>query len=38
VEPETQKGTHFKMCVRGKCKEQERENILEIRSAVDDAI
>ena len=26
------------MCVRGKCKEQERENMLDTRTAVDDAI
>lgn len=36
VEPETQKGTL--KCVSGKCKEQERENMPETRTAVDDAI
>lgn len=36
MEPETQKGTL--KCVSGKCKEQERENMLETRTAVDDAI
>ena len=36
VEPETQKGTL--KCVSGTCKEQERENMLETHTAVDDAI
>lgn len=36
MEPETQKGTL--KCVSGTCKEQERENMLETHTAVDDAI